>query len=369
MVKVATGKFNSAFSITRAMDGLLPGPGLDRMIRVANDGWGFADDVGSIDGPNGFWMDGGTLKIGGMTFPNFMKLSNAGRIEYLNSDAFSVSVRDRLNTKINQNFSPDYAKSLAKGDPTLRLAEADMMDGKIIKNPTMWDNFVKKFSTAMKFGVGGTAVVWTAIELAQLVDAQSGCFLVGPDGQEEKVSSGDCSCEGEENPNTASCCNACISAGDSVLCPEVTWTADTPSPPDYVCPGSVEPAGRARKMRSAISASAALARDRAQSLSRTPAGLLTGGQTCVSCGCDKALWQLCNREGSLFGAIGGLLAGVGKMLVKGLGGIWDIVSDGLGNLLSPLKTIFIIVGVAVGVAIVIGVVVAIIKAKKKQKLK
>lgn len=255
--------------MVRPMDGLLPGPQVDSLLKTANDGWGFSDGTGKIDGTNGFWNDAGTVKVGTMKVNDFLKLSDKAKFDFLNSDAFPVSVKDRL--KIDSNFSPDYAKSVDAGLPGRRAAALDMMDGNQVKagKVSTFDSFMSKFSA--KMALGGVAAIWTLAELIKLAEARSGCFLVGPDGQEEKVSSGNCSCEGGEgNPNAFSCCQACNANGDNFLCPG-SVSSDDPPPPSYECPSEAvqqQPiTGRARKMvRATISAQAAKSRDRAQAI-------------------------------------------------------------------------------------------------------
>ena len=148
------------------------------------------------------------------------------------------------------------------------------------------------------------------------------------------------------------------------MCPGMEWTGDDP-PLDYVCPSDVAPQGRARRMRSAISASAARARDHAQTM--TPTVASAANDTAVSCGCVKAAWHLETRKKTLFGVIGELLAASGKMVKELANGVLDIAGDGLKKLMGPLTTIFTVVGVVVGVGVLVGITVAVLKARKKRK--
>lgn len=360
--------FDSAMSLTRKMDGLAPGPNLDRLMRNANDGWGFADSNGAIEGKNGFWMDGGKPKIGDLDLPDFLKMSKKAQLDYLNSDVFSSSVMSRVSGKMKTNFSPDYKKSLARGAESVKLATDDFMDdsGTAIKpnRASAFDLLTKNFSAKMKFGAAVGAGTWGLVSLLQLAESRSGCFLVGPDGQEEKVG-GDCTCAGEGNPNTDKCCQACVAGGDQVLCPGTEWTGEDP-PPSYACPGVAVP-GRARRMRATISASAARSRDRAKSMASTK--VAAASQDKVSCGCVKAgEWYLEHREVSLFGVMGSMLASAGMMLKKLANGLWDIVKDGLGQLAAPLKMILIVLGAVVGLAVLAGITVMVVKAKKRRSI-
>jgi hypothetical protein len=377
--------FVSGLSQVRPMNGLPAGPQLDNLLKTANDGWGFSDGTGKIDGTNGFWNDAGTVKVGTMKVDDFLKLSDKAKFDFLNSDAFPVSVKNKL--KIDSNFSPDFAKSVEVGLPGRRAAALDLMDGNQVKpgKISKFDSFMSKFNA--KMALGGVVTLWTLSEILKLAEAQSGCFLVGPDGQEEKVSSGNCSCEGGEgNPNAYACCQACNANGDNFLCPGLV-SSDDPPPPTYECPSEAvqqQPiAGRARKMvRATISAQAAQARDRAQVISSSSPrkssspqtqNLINGSsETCNSCGCaEGGEWTLCHREVGFFDAIGDLLAGIGQKIVEVGGDLLDIVGDGIGELFGglgdALKIIIIVVSVAVGIAIVSGVTVGVVRLVKKRK--
>lgn len=353
----------SAIKFAGKMDGLAPGASMDRLMRNANEGWGFADAAGNIDGNNGFWMKDGKPTIGDMDLSDFLKKSRKAQIDYLNSDVFSASVMSRVDGKMGTNFSPDMKKSLDKGAPAVRAAQVDFMDvdGKTVKASKVgaFSNLMDKFSTKMRFGAKVALGAWTLSSLLELAEAGSGCFLVGPEGQEEKVGV-DCSCS-EGNPNATSCCEACNSGGDEFLCPGVEWVGDDP-PANYVCPGDVS--GRARQMRATMSVAAARAAERAATLPKVAAAAATS----VSCGCvNGGEWRLEQRELTVFDAMGGLLASAGMMLVNVAGDLWDVVLDGLGGVLAPLTTIFIVVGVVVGLAVVAGVTVAVLKARKRIK--
>jgi hypothetical protein len=375
--------FVSGLSQVRPMNGLPAGSQLDNLLKTANDGWGFSDGTGKIDGTNGFWNDAGTVKVGTMKVDDFLKLSDKAKFDFLNSDAFPVSVKNKL--KIDSNFSPDFAKSVEVGLPGRRAAALDLMDGNQVKpgKISKFDSFMGKFSA--KMALGGFAAIWTLAELLKLAEALSGCFLVGPDGQEEKVSSGNCSCEGGEgNPNAYSCCQACNANGDHFLCPGLV-SSDDPPPPTYECPSEVSQQqipGRARKMvRATISAQAAKARDRALVVASSPprkvssaqSNILTGdGGSCTSCGCvEGGEWTLCHREFGIFDVLGNLLAGIGQKIVEVGEDLLDIVADGIGELFGglgdALKIIIIVVSVAVGIAIVSGVTVGVVRLVKKRK--
>ena len=363
--------FISSLTMTKAMNGLASGPDLDLLVRSANDGWGFSDGTGAIDGTNGFWVDAGTPKVGTMRVADFMKLTDKAKFDFINSDAFPSDVRSRVGGKIDANFTPDLQAVLDKGLAARKKAELDFMDGNTVKPEKVgaFNVFMEKFSFKMAFG--GALGVWGLVELIKYAEAQSGCFLVGPEGQEEKVSAGDCSCAGGVgNPNAGACCNACNTSGDSFLCPGDVSDTDPP-PPNYVCPSETQAPGRARQLsRSSISATAAKARDRAQAVasvrpSHSVSGLADG---CVSCGCSAG-WTLCHREVSIFDAIGGLLGSIGDILEEGLNGLLEIVEAGLGQVTGMVKMIILIVGVSVAVAVVIGVTVVVVKKMKQKKLR
>jgi hypothetical protein len=378
MVKIKPAKLSSAMELAGKMSDMAPGPGMDRIVRNANDGRGFVDDTGGISGKNGFWVKDGRPQIGDMPLSDFLRLTPKKRVDLLNSGAFSPGVMTRVKTKLNATFSSNSKASRNKGAPAARGAELDMMtpDGKSVK-PGMkarFGAFVDKFSDRMKFGAKLGAAAWTVATLLQLAEANSGCYLVGPDGEEEKVSGADCSCSGDANPNATACCNACNSGGDQFLCPGVGWVGDNP-PAAYVCPTDVPPAGRARQMRATMSVTAARAMDRATTLSATKlsAAKLSEGDstTAIPCGCEKGgQWVLQQRSSSVFGVMADMLASAGLMIVdvaKGVtGAAWDIVGDGLGALTKPLTTLFIAVGALIGVAAIAGVVVAVAKARKKR---
>jgi hypothetical protein len=379
--------FLSGLSQVRPMNGLPSGSQMDSLLKTANDGWGFGDGTGKIDGTNGFWNDAGTVKVGTMKVSDFLKLSDKAKFDFINSDAFSSAARTKLG-KMDTDFSPDFAKSKEAGLPGRRAAALDLMDGNQVKpgKVSKFDGLMSKFSA--KMALGGAAAIWTLSELIKLAEAQSGCFLVGPDGQEEKVSSGNCSCEGGEgNPNAYSCCEACNVGGDNFLCPGLV-SSDDPPPPNYVCPSESaqqQPIpGRARKMvRATISAQAAKARDRAQVVAsssprkssppQTPSGLLSGeDETCTSCGCvEGGAWNLCHRELGIFDVIGNMLAGIGQKIVEVAEDAFDIISDGIGELFGvfgdTVKIIIIVVSVAVGLAVVAGVTVGVVRLVKKRK--
>ena len=379
---VNIGKFKSAVNMVKGMAGMTDNVNLDRMIRNSNDAWGFTDSAGTIDS-KGFRIEAGKVKVGDISLDEFLKKSTKAQQDYLNSDVFSAKARSDMDLKLDSNFSPDFDASLAKGAPTINVAKIEIMspDGKTVKSTKQaaFDSIMSKFSTVMKFGVVGAAGIWTLNALQELAEAQSGCFLVGPESEEEKVDANNCSCEnGTTNTNAAACCTACIEGGDALLCPGQTWagSADT-VPPDYVCPAEAPQSsfGRARKqVRSSISATAARARDRAvASALRNPTSVAASASIpngCVSCGCpsDDNQWTLCTREVSIFDALANLLASAGMMLVETASGAFDIVADGLGALTGKISQLLMIIGAAVlGVAVLVGATVLTVKLVKKKK--
>lgn len=364
------------------MNGLTAGPDLDMLIRSANEGWGFSDGTGSIEGTNGFWVDGGKPKVGTMDVSAFLKLTDKAKFDFINSGAFPDSVRTRMSAKIDANYSANAKASVEKGLPSRRVAEAEFMDGNTVK-PTQVSAFsvlMDKFS--LKAAFGGVVGVMGIAYLLKLAEARSGCFLVGPEGQEEKVSAGDCSCNGGTgNPNAGSCCAACNATGDSFLCAGEVSDMDPP-PPEYVCPSEVVApvSGRARQFaRATISAQAAKARDKAASMAsksnfktlKSTSEVLADG--CVSCGCITESWTLCHREVSPWDVLGDMLGSMGLMLLKGLNDVWELVEDGIkalaGGLGAVMKMVMMIVGGAVAVGVVIAVIVVVVKVVKKKKLR
>lgn len=343
----------------KAMDGVPPGANLDRLMGSANRGWGFADELGSIEGPNGFRVEAGKVFIGDINLATFLRKSDSARVRFLESDVFSPSIMSRVDAKISSTFASDLGKSLKRGAAATAAAADEFMDasGRAVKagKKVQFGKFMDKFTQTMKFGAKAAVATWGIVELLSLVETGSGCFLVGPDGQEEKVAKEDCSCTG---PNGDKCCNACNAGGDAFLCPDMEWDGPDP-PPAYVCPSVV---GRARQMRSSISAAAARARDHAQSMPQ-----LASAGTAVSCGCVKAgEWRLETREKSVFGVIGELLAAVGKVVKQVADGALEIVGDGLDKLMGPLKSILIVAGVVLGVGALAGITVVVLKAKKRK---
>ena len=383
MPRIRTPNLDSAIRMVRSLDNLLPGPAFNNMIRTLNQSWGFADELGDISGKNGFWNDAGVAKIGTMPVPDFMRLSKKAKLDFLESDAFSPTARTRMGDAVNANFTSKFDDVARAGQDGLRKAKADMMEpnGRTVKNQPMFNQFMDKFGTAMKLTAAAALVTWTASELQKLVDAGSGCFLVGPEGEEMKVSSGNCSCgDAANNPNAEACCAACVGSGDSFTCPgDAPWSGDGPAPPEWVCPSEPQippPPGRARAMRASLSVAAATATGRAAALAHTPRNLPptpAATSECVPCGCESAKWGLCQRNLGVFDVIGDLLASVGKAIVDVGGGVLDISEDVLGGLLGPLsgimKIILISVGVAAGLAVIIGVTVVVLKKKKRKKLR
>lgn len=391
MVRVKPLNLSSALGMIKYMDSMPLGSAMDDLIRTSNGAWGFADEFGDISGTAGFRIDAGVPKIGNKTVGDFLKMSSKARLDFLSNDAVFDAVRTRMDNAVNNNFTDNFTRVLDEGVPVRNKAQADLMniDGKTVKNPGKFDFLVKNMDKALKFGAVAAVSTWSAIKLVELAEAGSGCFLVGPEGEESKVSGGDCDClGGSDNPNAQSCCEACVESGDDVLCPGTTWNNPDVDPPvDYVCPTPTT-AGRARRMRAnpTLSVSAAKARDRASGLARSKKAAAAGGgeqrsllggndETCVSCGCASANWLLCHRDLGVFDVIANMAASVGKKIVETVvdigEGILDTfyeLADAAADLLAgPLKLIAIVVGGAVGAAVVVTTIIFVVRAVKRKK--
>jgi len=331
--------------------------GLDDVIRSSNKRWGFSDQ-GVIKGNQGFWFDAKAKKsmIGTKSVDDFLSMSPGKQSKYLESSTFSPEVRSRVDNNINE-MSPDFKKSLEAGAPAAHKVKIEIMspDGKTIKNKSKFTKLIRNVNIALGLGAMG----FTLLSLYELAKSRSGCFLVGPDGSEKKVSSDRCSCEGGvSNPNSVECCKAC---GD-MLCPGETWEGDGPGPPEYSCPLDVASGGRARSMRAEISVATDLNLKRASS---QPSTLSSGkSEVCHMCGCTDTEWKLCYRDVSILDVIVEAVAGAGKKLTEGL----DVILDGLGKILSTVFSVFIIIGGVVGVVMVVSVIMMVVRATKKRKM-
>lgn len=326
---------------------------------------GYSTPDGKIrGGKQGVWYDAKANKamIGpGKSLNDFLGLSPKKQTDYLNSKAFDADVRTRVDDAVN-DMSPDYKKSLEAGATSAKKVEGEVMDVNDrtkVKNPAKFESYRKAVGVAI--GVGATG--FTLAMLHELATARSGCFLVGPDGQERKVAGDNCSCEGGVgNPNAIACCNAC---GD-MLCPGKEWGGEGSEPPVWACPGEASPpAGLARAMRAEISGAAALNRTRATSAPTARSGFTGSGETCRACGCSDREWKLCHRDFSIFDVMTGALASAGKMF-NALG---DIVNDGVKAVTGAVKTVIIAIGAVIAVVVLVAILVAVIKAVVKKRKK
>ena len=364
-------------------------PSLIHSLDALNTGWGFTPDAFGAQPGSRFRLEGGQVMIGNITLDVFNSMSLTQKVDFFNDPTvFDGAVRTKISNAIDGNFvdPSTRARSLEMGRSSLEKTEADLrvngQAGTVNTASVKWTTLMGKLS---KVALHGAAALWTLNKLNELVESNSGCFMEGPNGESMRMGGRDSFCGCAETDTTGAinalrqaCCTKCKISGDTALiCP-------TDSPSDmwtdpYVCPADPLSGAQVRlgkKSRSSISAYAAAAQKRAETLAlaqrQASTAVLSGTtevDTCTSCGCstEAGEWKLCMREASVWSVIGGIVADAGMMIVEGLDGLPDIVSALLGALAGPIKMVLTVVGVAVGAAIVVGASIMIARAAKKKK--
>jgi hypothetical protein len=363
-------KFFTA-SMSPTFLGLKPNtPSLANSLDSVNNTWGFSPDSNKK-----FRLENGTIKVGNITLDEFNSMSASRKVEYLQSDAFDASSRPNLDS-IDSNFvdAKLRTKAIEMGRPGLETAKKQVTspDGSINTSTPSWTNLMKNVTKVSLLGAG---VVWTLSELNSLIEGNSGCFLEGPNGEQERLGGPDtpCNClatdsSGSPNPLRQSCCTACKKGGDSsLICPSDSPT-DTWNEP-YVCPEEDAQPSQSKPIRSAISMSASAALARATTLSQRNVASESAEVTCRSCGCsdEVGMWKLCTRKATLWSVIGDIVAGAGKIIKDVGGGILELADVTLGGIGDALKSVFLYAGVAIGVCVVIASAILIARAVKKKK--
>ena len=293
---------------------------------TANEMIGFAEPG---KGPElirgqGLWWDGDVFMIGNKSVKSFRAMSPSARVKYLSDpEVFPVDVSKRVETNIGDMVPIDeFNRLLAKSQPGVKALRAEYAnpDG-TIKNPSKWKGYVVKV-----LGVVGLKAAIAFTTLSLLAQGRSGCFIVSPGGEEDKVDQGDCSCEGGiNNPNALTCCEKCGNKtcpgdkgerGEEWVCPEPS--EDTPTSKD--------------------------------------------GDKCTLCGCDDA-WRLCKREVDVFDVLNDIGAGAGRFIDEA----GEFVEDLAATTTKVTKTVFIIILVMAGVGVTVAAGVGVSRLVKKRK--
>ncbi len=261
-----------------------------------NNAFGFrvADGADGATDASGFRVDSGSgnIHIGkvgrSITVDAFIDMTGRSQRAFLNNDLnFTPEMQGRMKTAVNGNFATVKNSGLAKkkGAANLKKAEADMP----VPSGEKWSKFMGKFSKLMEYGVKGTFVLWTLAQLNELVSENTGCYLVGPDGQQTKKP-GECNCLVAEPDNRDACCMACkgqaiddgvVGGNADLICASDAADADkTP----YRCPA--DPVPGASRTNLSVAAAAAVARATGMALASPGVARSTAApDTCVGCGC------------------------------------------------------------------------------------
>lgn len=370
--KALTG-LSRAFTLTQLVPTDLA---MINALQSLNNTFGFTPNADGALPASRFRVENNKVKVGNISLDEFFAMSKSDQVNYLKTSTdFDDTTRVKVGLAIDQNFVDvaTRAKVLKLSDQgLLDMQKKISPDGSINTSHPSWTKLMSSLTT-LSLLAGGVA--WSLTLLNELVEANSGCFLVGPNGEETRLGTGDCNCattdaSGAVNLYRQACCTACKSHGDtSLICPGDTPSATWTQP--YVCPTDPIPTPVAA-MRSALSTSATVAMARAEALARakktTPVTYATAISTCQSCGCKTESWTLCYRKATVWGVIVGIAADAGKILTEAVDGFVDIGADALGGLLSGvLRPIVISIGVAVGVAIIVAVVMLVVKKRRKQQ--
>ena len=344
---------------------------LPNSLSSLNRMWGFSPDANTR-----IRVEGGTIKIGGITLDDFNAMSPQMKLDYLNDPSvFDASTRAGMSSGIDANFVDKEirAKAISKGRPGLETSRKKVTasNGSINTTSTSW---TKLMTNLAKVTLLATGVVWTLAQLNALIEKNSGCFLEGPDGEQKRMGAPgtpcDCLDSDPTNPLRQACCASCKTGGDSsLICPDDSAT-DTWTDP-YSCPADPAPAPASSRggVRSAISVAASSALAQAQTLvprSSVPDVAASATSDCVSCGCstDVGEWTLCTRTADVWSVIGDMLADAGKYIEDGLLDIADAALGGIGGVLS---SVLMYVGIVLGVGVVVGASILIARAVKKKK--
>lgn len=328
----------------------------------------------------------GQIKIGDMLFDDFNKLSLDAKLEFINTK-FNPGSVTKFSDRINSKFvdASKRVRALDEGASGVARAEKGSLkaDGTVNTGSKSWTTLMTKLAVVY----GGT---WTLLYINKLLEGNSGCFLMGPDGEEERLS-GDkenCNCSTPNSIYANACCTKCKLNGDTnLICPNESQTDNWTIPYENVCPSISSSAARSltsrvTRSRSAISASADAAQVQAEAMAlalaatappraatATATSALSSSSVCTSCGCspEAGLWKLCYRDESVFSIIGGLVADVGKKIVEGVDGALDIIDATLGALGDVMRLVGMVVGGAIGVAILVAASILIARVVKKKK--
>jgi hypothetical protein len=365
------------------LNGILPTSASNSLLNALNTSWGF-----SPDSSVGFRLEGGNIKLGTMKLDDFMAMPLSQKFAFINNPSvFDAPTRSKISAAIDANFvdPTTRTRALDMGQSTINKLKNDVdinaKDGTINTGSSKW---ISLMTSLGKLAIFSGGVILSLKLINQLLEGNSGCFLEGPNGESIRLGGSDtfCGCDPLDNadapnPLRGICCEKCKVGGDSALIcpgdtPSATWTIP------YACPTDAAPSGarvhkKNGKSRSTISAYASAAQQRAESMALTKSNameVLSAADTaCVSCGCGKTVgeWRLCKRKATVWSVIGGLVADSGKLIKETANGMFDLVDMGLDVLLSPLKTIVLVIGVAIGVAIVVGASIMIARVVKKKR--
>jgi hypothetical protein len=369
MVKL--GKLRNVFT----MPTMRIKPDVTSGLNALNARWGLLDEADQK-----FRVENNVIVIGKnkVSLDAFNKLSTTAKVDFMNSpDNFDLSVRTKMDAALDANFVDIEVrtKALELGKTSMESFKSKVtVNGEIVTTSTSWTGVMDKLNKLFLAAAG----VWGLVALNNLLEGNTGCFLVGPDGEKERVGNGtDCNCVGDTNPLRTTCCTACkVGGDDSLICPDDVASDKWTDP--YVCPGDTQEGNAPRRgVRSAISVSAAASLARATALAKPATAASSvdvtaaAASTCTSCGCDVAgEWKLCVETSDIFDTIADLFAGAGEFLEEGADGLFELVKaplDFLSGIGDAFKNVFVYVAIAVGVGVVVTVAVLVARAVKKKK--
>ena len=328
-----------------AVKGLDP-TSITTRLDTMNRSLGFTDEAGKVDA-TGFRQVGDDIVFGNSATPytSFLSLSAADQTAFLNSSINfpDPNIRAKIASSLDSNFASSTAIDLARAANAKSIVTAKQYfvdsAGNIRTTDPRFGELMGKFGTVVSFGA---KVGITYFVLNKLAESNSGCFIIGPQGQKIGVS-GDCNClGGAANPNAQACCTKCRATGETdLLCPE-DLPASSSGTRTYVCPATTVQ----------------------QNAPALP--LFRASQTCASCGC-KTEWQLCNISTDPLDLLWDMASDVGNVITDLGNGVMEIGKQLVGVLSEPIKIVLITVGIAIAVAGIIAAVVFVLKKKNKLK--
>ena len=355
-------------------------PALAESLSFHNNTFGFTPDADGNLPSTAFRVEAGQIKVGNITLKEFVALSTEGKAQFLNDpDVFDASTRANMNKAIDVNYVDEARRTqLIESNRKVieELEKRVTTNGIVNTNHVAWVDLMGKLGKTTLLGVGLT---WTYLKLKELAEKNSGCFLIGPNGEEQRLGSagsGGCTCApttayGDSNPYHAVCCTKCKLDDSSLVCPGDTPSSTASVP--YTCPeaalgGVRSPLGG---VRSVLSIDSATALAKADVLGRAAAKADVLGRAaqsavpaaCHSCGCSTD-WKLCERTTGVMDVINDLVSDLGNELLEGVDGVFDIVASTISSITTTVKVI-IAVGAVVGAAVLIGVVVSVVRKRKK----